>query len=71
MDFSDNKVEIKTIATKEFFSNIRDLIFDLIHHSQASGYAHDFCNKIIGLVTRMIFLTKNKGEPDPHPCICP
>ena len=53
MDFSNNKFEIKAVPTKEFFSNVRDLIYGgyVIHHSHVSGqmigYAHDFCNKKI------------------------
>ena len=53
MDFPNNKFEIKAVPTKEFFSNVRDLIYGgyVIHHSHVSGqmigYAHDFCNKKI------------------------
>ena len=51
MDFSDNKFETKTVDTKDFVSNVRDLIYGgyIIHHSHVTGevigYAHDFCNK--------------------------
>ena len=51
MDFPDNKFEIKTVVTRDFFSNVRDLIFGgyVIHHSlingEVLGYAHNFCNK--------------------------
>ena len=51
MDFSDNKFETKTVDTKDFVSNVRDLIYGgyVIHHSHVTGevigYAHDFCNK--------------------------
>ena len=50
MDFPQNKFEIKT---KEFFNNVRDLIYRgyIIHHLHVTGeiigYAHDFCNKKI------------------------
>ena len=53
MDFPQNKFEIKTVVTKEFFNNVRDLIYGgyVIHHSHITreiiGYAHDFCNKKI------------------------
>ena len=53
MDFPQNKFKIKTVVTKEFFNNIRDLIYGgyVIHHSHITreiiGYAHDFCNKKI------------------------
>ena len=53
MDFPQNKFEIKTVVTKEFFNNVRDLISGgyVIHHSHVTGeiigYAHDFCNKKI------------------------
>ena len=53
MDFPQNKFEIKTVVTKEFFNNVRDLIYEgyVIHHSHVTGetigYAHDFCNKKI------------------------
>ena len=53
MDFPQNKFQIKTVVTKEFFKNVRDLIYGgyVIHDSHVSGeiigYAHDFCNKEI------------------------
>ena len=53
MDFPQNKFEIKAVVTKEFFINIRDLIYGgyVIHHSHVTGeiigYAHNFCNKKI------------------------
>ena len=53
MEFSDNRFEMKTVVTKDFFSNVRDLIYGcyVIHHShvigEVIGYAHDFCNKKI------------------------
>ena len=53
MDFPNNTFEIKTVVTKDFFSNVRDLIYAdyVIHHSHVTGevigYAHDFCNKKI------------------------
>ena len=53
MDFPDNKFEIKTVVTKDSFSNVRDLIYAgyIIHHSHVTreviGYAHDFSNKKI------------------------
>ena len=53
MDFPDNKFEIKSVVTKYFFRNVRDLIYGgyVIHHSHVTGkvigYAHDFCNKKI------------------------
>ena len=49
----DNKFEIKTVVAKNFFKNIRSLIYGsyVIHHSDITGeiigYAHDFCNKKI------------------------
>ena len=35
MDFPQNKFEIKTVVTKEFFNNVRDLIYGgyVTHHS--------------------------------------
>ena len=53
MDSLDNKFEIKTVVTKNFFKNIRSLIYGsyVSHHSHITGeiigYAHDFCNKKI------------------------
>ena len=53
MDFPQNKFEIKTVVTKEFFNNVRDLIYGeyVIHHSHVTGeiigYTHDFCIKKI------------------------
>ena len=53
MNFPDNKFEIKTVVTKYFFSNVRDLIYGgyVIHYSHVTGevigYAHHFCNKKI------------------------
>ena len=53
MNFPDNKFEIKTVVTKYFFSNVRDLIYGgyIIHYSHVTGevigYAHHFCNKKI------------------------
>ena len=53
MDFPVNKFEIKTVATKHFFNNFRDLIYGgyVTHHShvtgEAIGYAQDFCHKNI------------------------
>ena len=53
MDFPDNKFEIKTVVTKDFFSNVKDSIYGgwSVHHSHATGevisYAHDFCHKKI------------------------
>ena len=53
MDFSDNKFEIKTVATKYIFNNFRDLIYGgyVTHHSHVTGevigHAQDFCNKKI------------------------
>ena len=53
MDFADSKFEIKTVVTKSFFSNIRDLIYGgyVIHHSHVTckviRYAHNVCNKKI------------------------
>ena len=53
MDFPDNKFEIKTVVTKDFFNNVRDLICEgyVMYHSrvtgEVTGYAHDFCNKKI------------------------
>ena len=53
MDFPNNTFQIKTVITKDFFSNVRDLIYGdyVIHHSDVTseviGYAHDFCNKKI------------------------
>ena len=51
MNFPQNKFEIKAVVTKEFFNNVRDLIYGgyLIHHSHVTGeiigYAHDFAIK--------------------------
>ena len=51
MDVPDNKFEIKTVVTKNFFNSVNDLLFGsyVIHHSHVTGeivgYAHDFCNK--------------------------
>ena len=51
MDFPQNKFEFKIVVTKEFFNNVKDIIYGgcLIHYSQVTGeiicYAHDFCNK--------------------------
>ena len=53
MDFPQNKFEIKTVVTKEFFNNVRNLIYGgyVIHHSHVTdeiiGCAHDFCNEKI------------------------
>ena len=53
IDFPQNKFEIKTVVTKEFFNNVRNLIYGgyVIHHSHVTdeiiGYAHDFCNEKI------------------------
>ena len=53
MEFPQNKFEIKTVVTKEFFNNVRDLIYGryLIYYSHVTGeiigYTHDFCNKKI------------------------
>ena len=53
MDFPNNRFEIKTAVTKDFFSNVRDLIYGgyVIRHSHVTGEvircAHDFCNKKI------------------------
>ena len=53
MDFPDNIFERKTVVTKDFFSNVRDLIYGdyVIYYSPVTreviGYAHDFCNKKI------------------------
>ena len=51
IDFPDNKFEIKTVVTKNFFNSVNDLLFGsyVIHHSHVTGeivgYAHDFRNK--------------------------
>ena len=51
MDFPNNKLEIKTIVTKNFLKSVRNLPYGshVIHHShvtgETKGYAHDFCNK--------------------------
>ena len=39
MDFPDNRFEIKTVVIKDFFSNVRDLIYGgyVIHHSHLTG----------------------------------
>ena len=39
MDFPDNRFEIKTAVTKDFFSNVRDLIYGgyVIRHSHVTG----------------------------------
>ena len=53
MDFHQNKFEFKTVVTKEFFNNVKDLIYGgyVIRHSHLTGeiisYAHDFYNKKI------------------------
>ena len=53
MDCPQNKFEFKTVVTKEFFNNIKDLIYGgyVIHHSHVTGeiigYLHDLCNKKI------------------------
>ena len=45
--------KIKTVVTKEFFNNVKDLIYGgyVIHHSHVTGeiigYLHDLCNKKI------------------------
>ena len=52
MDFPDNRFEIKTVVIKDFFSNVRDLIYGsyVIHHSHLTGevigYAQYFCNNL-------------------------
>ena len=51
MDFPPNKFEIKTVITKTFLNDIKNILFAsyVIHHSHVTsniiGYAHDFCNK--------------------------
>ena len=51
----DNRFEIKTVVTKDFFSNVRDLIYGgyVIHHSHLTGevigYAQYFCNNLFTL----------------------
>ena len=51
MDFPDNKFEIKIVATKDFFKNVRNLLYGshVIHHSHVTGeiigYSHDSRNK--------------------------
>ena len=51
MDFPENKFEIKTAVTKNFFNSVKNLLLSsyVIHHSHVTGkvvdYAHDFCNK--------------------------
>lgn len=48
MKFLQNKIEIKTLAIKNFFNNVINFIFGeiVIHNSHVSsdiiGYAHDF-----------------------------
>ena len=39
MDLPDNKFEIKSVVTKDFFRNVRDLIYGgyVIHHSHVTG----------------------------------
>ena len=55
MDVPDNRFEIKTVVTKDFFSNVRDLIYGgyVIHHSHLTGevigYAQYFCNNLFTL----------------------
>ena len=51
MDLLDNKFKIKNVVTKNFFKNLRNLLYGshVIHHSHVTGviigYVHDFCNK--------------------------
>ena len=53
MNFPPNKFEIKTVITKSFFNDVKNILLDshVIHLSHAigkiTGYAHDFCNKKI------------------------
>lgn len=50
MGFPPNRFEIKTFATKNFFTHVKNLLFGcyVIHHShlmgEITGYAHCFCN---------------------------
>ena len=49
--FPLNKFEIKTVITKTFLGNVKNILFasHVIHHSHMTrkiiGYVHDFCNK--------------------------
>ena len=51
MKFPNSKFEIKTVATKNFFSDVINLMFGgaVIHHSHVSveivGYVPDICNR--------------------------
>ena len=53
IDCPQNKFEFKTVVTKEFYNNVKDLIYEgyVIHHSHVTGeiigYLHDLCNKKI------------------------
>ena len=53
MHFPPNKFEIKTVITKSFLDDIKNILFasHAIHHSNVTGnmirYAHDFGNKKI------------------------
>ena len=49
--FPLKKFEIKTVITKTFLGNVKNILFasHVIHHSHMTGkiigYVHDFCNK--------------------------
>ena len=51
MEFPQNKFEMKTVVTKDFFKSVRNLLYGshIIHHSHVTGkivgYTHDFWNK--------------------------
>ena len=48
MEFPQNKFEMKTVVTKDFFKSVRNLLYGshIIHHSHVTGkivgYTHDF-----------------------------
>ena len=53
MDFPPNNFEIKTVITKTFLDDVKNILLasHVIHHSYVTsniiGYTHDFCNKKI------------------------
>ena len=53
MDFPPNNFEIKTVITKTFLDDVKNILLasHVIHHSHVTGniigYMHDFCNKKI------------------------
>ena len=53
MDFPPNKFDIKTVTTKTFLDDVKNILFasHVIRYSHVTGniigYAHDFCNEKI------------------------